>query len=167
MRVVLIVGDGMADLPLLELNGKTPLKAANPTNMNRLAANGISGLLDSIAPGIAPGTEAATLSILGYDPQVANSGRGPFEAAGAGINLKAGDVAFRCNFATVNDKFVVVDERAGRIQTDAIELATTLQMMQLKKNSDVQVLFKQSLGFKGAFRTILAAPVDESEFRGI
>ncbi len=150
MRVVLIVGDGMADLPLAELGGKTPLEAANPANMHRLAVNGVSGLLDPIAPGIAPGTEAAHLSILGYDPQIAHSGRGPFEAAGAGINLKSGDLAFRCNFATVDGEFAIVDERAGRIGAEAAELAKVLQMIQLKKHTDVHIVFKQALGFKAA-----------------
>ena len=150
MRVILIIGDGMADLPLNELDGKTPLESANPTNMNRLAANGSSGLLDPIAPGIAPGTEAAHLSILGYDPQMAQSGRGPFEAAGANIALQAGDLAFRCNFATIDDELVVIDERAGRIGTEAAELAQMLQKIKLKKYPDVQIVFRQTLGFKGA-----------------
>ena len=150
MRVIMIVGDGMADRPLPELKGKTPLEAASPTNMQRLAANGISGLLDPIAFGIAPGTEAAHLSILGYNPQVVQGGRGPFEAAGAGIDLQDGDLAFRCNFATVNDAFAVMDERAGRIGAEAAELASTLETIKLKKNSDIQLIFRQTLGFKSA-----------------
>lgn len=149
-HVVLVIGDGMADLPLPELNGKTPLEAANPINMHRLTANGASGLLDPIAPGIAPGTEAAHLSILGYDPQMASIGRGPFEAAGTGIKLQNDDVAFRCNFVTITDDLAVIDERAGRIGAEAAELAAVLQSIQLKRNSDVQIIFRQSLGFKGA-----------------
>jgi 2,3-bisphosphoglycerate-independent phosphoglycerate mutase len=149
-RIILIVGDGMADRPLPELNGRTPLEVANPINMHRLAANGISGLLDPVAPGIVPGTETAHLSILGYDPTIASSGRGPFEAAGAGIDIKAGDVAFRCNFATVTEDFIVVDEHAGRIQTEAAELAKELQNIQIKKFPDVKLIFKQTLSFRGA-----------------
>jgi 2,3-bisphosphoglycerate-independent phosphoglycerate mutase len=149
-RVILIVGDGMADRPLPELNGRTPLEVANPINMHRLAANGISGLLDPVAPGIVPGTETAHLSILGYDPTIISSGRGPFEAAGAGIDIKAGDVAFRSNFATVTEDFIVVDERAGRIQTEAAELAKELQNIQIKKFPNVKFTFKQTLSFRGA-----------------
>ncbi len=118
MRLIVIVGDGMADRPLKELDYKTPLQAAKPRNMNRLAANGISGLLDSVALGVAPGSDAANLSILGYEGQNC-TGRGPFEATGAGIKLETGDTAFRCNFATVNKELMLVDERAGRIREEA------------------------------------------------
>lgn len=150
VRVILIVGDGMADKPLPELDGKTPLEAVNPKNMNRLAAAGVSGLLNPLEPGIIPGTETAHLSILGYDPFILNSGRGPFEAAGAGLDLKESDVAFRCNFATVTEDFILIDERAGRIQSEAIELAKCLQPLKLKKFPDIEILFKQTLSFKGA-----------------
>ncbi len=149
-RIIMIVGDGMADRPLPELNGRTPLEVATPINMHRLATNGISGLLDPILPGIVPSTETAHLSILGYDPTIISSGRGPFEAAGADIDIKAGDVAFRCNFATVTEDFIVVDERAGRIQTEAAELAKELQNIQIKKFPNVKFIFKQTLSFKGA-----------------
>ncbi len=149
MRLIVIVGDGMADRPLKELNYKTPLQAAKPKNMNRLAANGVSGLLDPIEPGVAPGSEAAHLSILGYGQQVCE-GRGPFEAAGAKIKLEPEDVAFRCNFATVNKEMILVDERAGRIRDEAKILGQEVEKIKLKKNSDVQVIFKQTLGFKGA-----------------
>jgi 2,3-bisphosphoglycerate-independent phosphoglycerate mutase len=138
----------MADHPQKQLGDKTPLEAAAPRNLDRVAANGTSGLMDPVAPGVAPGTEAANLSILGYDPQAARCGRGPFEAAGVGIALMEGDVAFRCNFATVDDGFRVVDERAGRIREGAAELAEALQALKLLENSDIEVTFKQSLGFK-------------------
>ena len=150
MRVVMIIGDGMADRPLQELKYKTPLEAAKPENMDKLASSGISGLLDPIAPGIAPGSDAANLSILGYDPWAIRGGRGPFEAAGAGIELEAHDVAFRCNLATVNEDFVIIDERAGRIRDEAMELAKALQKIQLRENSEIKVIFRQTLGFKGA-----------------
>lgn len=149
-RVILVIGDGMADRPLPELNGRTPLEIANPVNMNRLAALGISGLLDSVAPGVVPGTETAHLSILGYDPAIIYSGRGPFEAAGAGLKIEPGDVAFRCNFAMVNEDFIIVDERAGRIQDEAKELAENLQTVKLEKFPDIKIIFKQTLSFKGA-----------------
>jgi 2,3-bisphosphoglycerate-independent phosphoglycerate mutase len=150
MRVILIVGDGMADLPIADIGNRTPLEVANPTNMHRLASKGCSGLLDLIVPGVVPGTEAAHLSLLGYDPQIAQGGRGPFEAAGTGIELCVGDLAFRCNFATINNDFLVLDERAGRIGSDAIELAKTLQTIKLKKYPNVQIIFRQALGFKAA-----------------
>ncbi|XHH10161.1 MAG: 2,3-bisphosphoglycerate-independent phosphoglycerate mutase [Candidatus Bathyarchaeia archaeon] len=150
MRCILIVGDGMADRPLQELGFKTPLEVANPANMNKLASVGASGLLDPIAPGIAPGSDAANLALLGYNPWLVCGGRGPFEAAGAGLQVKRGDLAFRCNFATVDEGFCLVDERAGRIGVEAKTLGETIEQVQLKVNSDVELHFKQSLGFKGA-----------------
>jgi 2,3-bisphosphoglycerate-independent phosphoglycerate mutase len=149
MRAILIVGDGMADRPIKELGYKTPLEAAEPKQMDSVASNGVSGLLDPIAPGIAPGSDAANLAILGYDPWKIR-GRGPFEAAGAGIELLPGDVAFRCNFATVNADFRMVDERAGRIRDEAKELAEAVRRIRLRENSDVEVIFEHTLGFKGA-----------------
>ena len=149
MRVFMIVGDGMADRPLRELYYQTPLEVAQTENMDRLASKGITGLLDPIAPGIAPGSDAANLSILGYDPYEACKGRGAFEAVGADIELKPGDVAFRCNFVTINKDFVVIDERAGRIREEAIELANALQDLQLRENSDIEIIFKHTLDFRG------------------
>ncbi len=151
MKLLLIIGDGMADRPLKELSYSTPLEAANPQNMNMLASNGISGLLYAVAPGIVPGSDVANLSILGYDPYKDYTGRGCFEAAGAGIELKEEDLAFRCNFATINDNFIVVDERAGRIHDDeADELEKELQKIRLRTTSDIQVVFRHTIGFKGA-----------------
>ncbi len=150
MRCILIVGDGMADRPLQELDFKTPLEAAKTAFMDKLAAEGASGLLDPISPGIAPGSDAANLSLLGYDPWIVCGGRGPFEAAGAGLSLKKGDLAFRCNFATVDDALCLVDERAGRIGAEAKVLGETIEQIKLKINSDVEVCFKQAMGFKAA-----------------
>jgi 2,3-bisphosphoglycerate-independent phosphoglycerate mutase len=150
MRCILIVGDGMADRPLQELDFKTPLEAAKPAFMDKLATQGASGLLDPIAPGIAPGSDAANLALLGYDPWLVCGGRGPFEAAGAGLELKKGDLAFRCNFATVDENLCLVDERAGRIGFEAKALGKVVEHLKLKVNSDVEVCFKQAIGFKGA-----------------
>ncbi|MGB9854120.1 MAG: 2,3-bisphosphoglycerate-independent phosphoglycerate mutase [Candidatus Bathyarchaeales archaeon] len=151
MKILLIVGDGMADRPLKELNYLTPLEAAEPRNMNALASKGISGFLYAVAPGIAPGSDVANLSILGYNPYKVYTGRGGFEAAGAGIELQDEDLAFRCNFATVNHDFVIVDERAGRIHDYvAAELEKELQNLRLKTVSGVQVVFRHTLSFKGA-----------------
>jgi 2,3-bisphosphoglycerate-independent phosphoglycerate mutase len=150
MHIIMIVGDGMADRPLKQLDFQTPLEAAKPENMDTLAANGISGLLDPVAPGIAPGSDVANLSILGYNSKEICGGRGPFEAAGVGIELEEGDVAFRCNLATVDKELVLVDERAGRIRNGTTELAEALEKVRLRENPDVEVVFRQSLGFKGA-----------------
>ena len=150
MKTLIIIGDGMADRPLKELNYLTPLEAVELKSMDRLASSGISGLLHPISPGVVPGSDVANLAILGHDPYKVYTGRGGFEAAGAGIELKDEDVAFRCNFATINNGFIIVDERAGRIREGVVELASELQDLQLKTTPDVEVIFRQTLGFKGA-----------------
>ncbi len=127
-NILLIILDGLGDRPSEELNGKTPLQAAKKKNFNFLAAQGMVGLLDPIAPGIRPGSDTAHLSILGYDPFSVYTGRGPFEALGLGMDLKPGDIAFRGNFATVNEDMVVLDRRAGRIEFGQKELAESLNM---------------------------------------
>lgn len=150
MRGILVVGDGMADRPLAELNFRTPLEAAEAKFLDSLVFEGVCGLLDPVASGVAPGSDAANLAILGYNPWMLCSGRGPFEAAGVGFNLKAGELAFRCNFATIDEDFCLVDERAGRIGMEAQVLGEVVEQVELKVNCDVEVAFKQSLGFKAA-----------------
>ncbi|MBS7621930.1 phosphoglycerate mutase, partial [Candidatus Bathyarchaeota archaeon] len=115
MKVLLIIGDGMADRPLKELGWKTPLEAARKPSMNHMASVGICGIIDPIAPGIPPGSDTAILALLGYDAFEVYSGRGAFEALGSGIAVMEGDVCFRCNFATVDENLVILDRRAGRI----------------------------------------------------
>lgn len=149
MPIILIVGDGMADRPLKEFNQLTPLEIAEPRNMDKLALSGVTGLLDPIAPGVAPGSDAANLTLMGYNYSEVGGGRGGFEAIGAGLNLKEGDLAFRCDFATVNKDFNIVDERAGRIRESVKDLSCALKDLQLKNTSDVEVVFNQTLGFKG------------------
>src|SRR3989442_14838789 len=95
----------MADRPLIDHDYKTPLEYANTPNMDRLAKAGTVGQMDPIGPGIRPGSDVANLALLGYDPYRYYSGRGALEAIGAGIDLRDGDGAFRCNFATVDDVF--------------------------------------------------------------
>ncbi|WP_456477949.1 2,3-bisphosphoglycerate-independent phosphoglycerate mutase [Geoglobus ahangari] len=118
MKVLMLIVDGMADR---SVGGRTPLDSARTPNLDFLARKGINGIMDTIAPGIRPGSDTAHLSILGYDPFRYYTGRGPIEACGAGIEVRPGDIAFRVNFGTVEgtgsvfDK-VVVDRRAGRIQ---------------------------------------------------
>ncbi|MFQ6127764.1 MAG: 2,3-bisphosphoglycerate-independent phosphoglycerate mutase [Thermoplasmata archaeon] len=125
-KILLIICDGMGDRPIESLGGKTPLQVANKRNFDWLAKNGICGLMDPIAPGIRPGSDTSHLAIFGYDPHACYTGRGPFEAVGVGLKLEPGDVAFRCNFATVDDDLTVIDRRAGRITSGTEEIAGTL-----------------------------------------
>ncbi len=138
--------DGMADRPLEELGGKTPLEAAQTPNMDRMAELGINGIMDSIKPGIRPGSDTAHLSILGYDPYEVYTGRGPFEAAGVGVEVRPGDIAFRCNFSTADEDGIITDRRAGRIREGTDQLAETLNTMVLEE--DVEVIFKESTGHR-------------------
>lgn len=89
--------------------------------MDEMAKNGITGIMDSIAPGIIPGSDTAHLSILGYDPYEVYTGRGPFEAAGVGVDVIPGDIAFRCNFSTADENGIVTDRRAGRIREELMK----------------------------------------------
>ncbi len=116
-KAVLVVMDGLGDRPLPELNGKTPLQAAKTPVFDRLAKNGLNGLIDVIGPGLTPGSDAAHLALFGYDPRVYYKGRGPLETLGSGLESKPGDIAFRTNFATVDSNLVVTDRRAGRTFT--------------------------------------------------
>src|SRR4030042_6475616 len=100
MKYVLIVGDGMADYPVPELGNLTPLQAARKPNMDDIASKGRNGLIRTVSEGLSPGSDAAILSILGYDPERFLTGRGPLEAAARGIELKENDVALRCNLIT-------------------------------------------------------------------
>jgi len=146
LKAVLVIADGMADRPIKELNWKTPLEAARKPSLNHIAKTGICGIMDPISPGVPPGSDTATLSLLGYDALKVYSGRGAFEATGSGVDVLPDDVAFRCNFATVDDNFVVLDRRAGRISNeDASKLAERLQKIKLKKPSNVQFLFRNTI----------------------
>lgn len=116
MKYLLILGDGMADEPIAELGGKTPLEAARTPHMDRIARDGCCGLLCTVPEGCEAGSDIANLSILGYDPKRCYTGRGPLEAASMGISLDASDMAYRCNLSTVTDG-VMADFSAGHISS--------------------------------------------------
>ena len=101
--------------------------------MDKMAENGICGIMDPIKPGIRAGSDTSHISILGYDPYEVYTGRGPFEAAGVGVDVLPGDIAFRCNFSTADDKGIITDRRAGRIREGTEEIAQTLMAWNLKK----------------------------------
>ncbi len=126
MKYVVVIGDGMADLPIKELNGKTPLQVANIPNMDLIASRGVSGMLKTVPENMPPGSDVANLSIMGYNPQKYYTGRGPLEAASIGAKLDDDDVAFRCNFIT-DENGILADFNAGHISTtEASELIETL-----------------------------------------
>lgn len=116
MKYVIILGDGMADEPLAELGGRTPLEYAEIPNMDRIAREGRCGMLRTVPPGFEPGSDIANLSILGYDPRTSYTGRGPLEAASMGITLQEGQMAYRCNLVAIRDG-VMEDFNAGHISS--------------------------------------------------
>jgi 2,3-bisphosphoglycerate-independent phosphoglycerate mutase len=120
MKYLIVLADGMADYPLEELKGKTPLEEAHTPHMDYLAKEGFLGLVETIPKGMKPGSDVANLSILGYDPQKVYPGRGPLEAANMGISLEPKDVAFRCNLVTLGDGSdpIMVDFTAGHISSE-------------------------------------------------
>ena len=126
MKYVVVIGDGMADVPLKELNGETPLQRAEIPNMDIITSKGVSGMLKTVPNQMLPGSDIANLSIMGYNPLEYYTGRGPLEAASVGAQMDKGEVAFRCNFIT-EDSGILTDFNAGHISTiEASELIETL-----------------------------------------
>lgn len=139
-KILLAIADGLGDRPCESLDDKTPLQYADTKNLDRIAQNGSAGIMDLYHAGIPVGTDLGHLILFGYGIKD-YPGRGPIEAFGDGIELVGGDVAFRCNFATVDESGNVIDRRAGRIREGASELAAALNGMEI---GDVRVLFKEA-----------------------
>ncbi len=148
MKVILIIGDGMSDRPTRVLDGQTPLQVAATPALDDVARRGICGIVDPIAPGIPPGSDTAFLALLGYDPYQIYSGRGVYEAVGSDLEVREGDVAFRGNFATIDDASVVIDRRAGRLQVGGETLAKTLNGLTLKGFPDVKIMVQHTVEYR-------------------
>lgn len=147
-KMIIFIGDGLGDRPVAELGGKTPLEAQDTPNLDFLAANGLSGMLNPVAPGRRVGSDTAHMAILGYDPFKYYKGRGPFEAKGVGLDLRPGDVAFRCNFSTVDGR-KVIDRRAGRIKSGTDQLAAAVNE-KAGLIDGVECIFKESVEHRAA-----------------
>ncbi|MCX8064173.1 MAG: cofactor-independent phosphoglycerate mutase [Candidatus Hydrogenedentes bacterium] len=117
MKYLILVGDGMADFPLEELEGKTPLEVASTPAMDEISKRGLIGLHSPIPEGIPPGSDIGNLSLFGYNPKESFSGRAPLEAARQGIVLRPNEVAFRCNLVSLRDG-VMFDFTSGHIPTE-------------------------------------------------
>ncbi|KAK2970786.1 hypothetical protein RJ640_012114 [Escallonia rubra] len=114
-RVAFVLIDGLGDVSLPKLGYKTPLQVAKLPNLNAIASAGVNGLMDPVEVGLACGSDTAHLSLLGYDPRVYYRGRGAFESMGAGLAMSPGDIAFKSNFATLDEKTgIVTSRRADR-----------------------------------------------------
>jgi 2,3-bisphosphoglycerate-independent phosphoglycerate mutase len=155
MKGILVIADGLGGRPT-DYKGKTCLQAARTPNLDKLAGRGSTGLLDPVRPGVRPGSDVAHLSLFGYDPYIEYPGRGVFEAAGVGLEVRPGDICFRTNFATVDQEFVVQDRRAGRISSGQKDLELALSELKSKLHPEIEVLFKTSTEHRGAL--ILRGP---------
>lgn len=133
MKYIVILCDGMADEPLEELGGRTPLEAARTANMDRLAKESEIGMVRTVPEGMAPGSDTANLSVIGYDPKEYYTGRSPLEALSIGAQMAPDDVSFRCNLVTLSEEEEQYEERhildhsSGEISTEeAAELLSAL-----------------------------------------
>src|SRR5579864_9636405 len=141
-KLVLLVLDGVGDIATREQGYLTPLEAARTPNLDALCKDAAQGRMTPVAPGITPGSGPGHLALFGYDPLEFQVGRGVIEALGRGIELKAGDVAARANFCTLDAKGIVTDRRAGRIETEVCEELCALLAGKIKKIGSTQVIIK-------------------------
>lgn len=150
MKLLYVVIDGMGDLPIGELGNKTPLEAAETPNMDFLAKNGKTGLMYSVRKGVAPESDAAVISLLGYDPFEYSTGRGIIEAVGAAIDVKDGDLALRCNFATLGKGNIIIDRRVRRTLTteEATELSKAANVEVKLESCPATFEFKSTMGHR-------------------
>lgn len=124
MKYIIVLSDGMAGRPLEELGGKTTLEAANTPNFDRLAEKAEIGLASMVPEGMAPGSDTANLSVMGYDPKIYYTGRSPLEALSIGVDMAADDVSFRCNLVTLTEDGgayedqKIIDHSSSEISTE-------------------------------------------------
>src|SRR5437016_6073794 len=148
-KLALIVLDGLGDLATKEQGEQTPLEAARTPNLDALVADGVAqGRMTPVAPGITPGSGPGHLALFGYDPLEFQVGRGVIEALGLGLELKAGDIAARANFCTLDGKGIVTARRAGRLETEACQPLSHLLSRKVKKVGDAEVIIKPGKGHR-------------------
>src|SRR2546422_6435537 len=132
-KLALVVLDGLGDIATEENGFRTPLEAAKTPNLDALSKDSAQGRMVPVAPGITPGSGPGHLGLFGYDPLEFQVGRGVIEALGLGLELKAGDVAARAKFCTLNPKGIVTDRRAGRTPTNTFAPLCTLLFWSIRK----------------------------------
>lgn len=124
MKYIIVLSDGMAGRPLEKLGGKTTLEAADTPNFDRLAEKAEIGLASMVPEGMAPGSDTANLSVMGYDPKIYYTGRSPLEALSIGVDMAADDVSFRCNLVTLTEDGgayedqKIIDHSSSEISTE-------------------------------------------------
>lgn len=141
MKYIVVLGDGMADEPIEELGGKTPLEYADTPTMDKISKQSEVGLVHTIPEGMSPGSDTANLSVLGYDPKKYYTGRSPLEALSIGVDMKNTDVALRCNIVTVStddlpyEEKTIIDHSSSEISTE--DAAVLLEAVRKELETDV------------------------------
>jgi len=155
IHMIYVLLDGVGDLPHPDLDGKTPLQAANTPTLDKIASNGTIGEVISVGKGIAPESDIAVFNMLGYKFKHADyAGRGVIEAIGVGIDFKDGDLALRGNYSTLNDEDVIIDRRAGRHieKEDADGVAKEIEEKIKLSSSDISVVVAPTIGHRVTVR---------------
>ena len=147
-KCILVVLDGSADRQLKELNNQTPLEYAKTPTLDKMTAEGITGMFDALGRGLIAGSDTAHLAILGEDPYEVYTGRGPIETAGAGVDIVEGDISFRCNYCTIDDKFNILNRTAGYPQDGLDQLEKEINEKVKLSHSLVKFLFKNSQSYR-------------------
>ncbi|HIS32859.1 MAG TPA: cofactor-independent phosphoglycerate mutase [Candidatus Limivivens intestinipullorum] len=168
MKYVVVLGDGMADEPIPEIGGRTPLEDARTPAMDALASVSEIGLVQTIPEGMKPGSDTANLSVLGYDPKIYYSGRSPLEALSIGVPMEDTDIALRCNLVTLAgegayEELTITDHSASEISTeDAAKLleAVRREMENEEFQFYVGTSYRHCLIWKGGRVLELTAPHD-------
>ena len=152
--MIYVLLDGVGDLPHPDLDGKTPLEAANTPTLDKIASNGTIGEVISVGKGIAPESDIAVFNMLGYKFKHADyAGRGVIEAIGVGIDFKDGDLALRGNYSTLNNEEIIIDRRAF-VTSGLISLGVALFI--LTKDSGITVTHVTALSFLAVGVIVLA-----------
>ena len=161
MKYVVLIGDGMADYPLPELGGLTPLQAADTTNMDFIAKHGRNGIAKTVPDSLPPGSDVANLAIMGYDPARYYSGRGPLEAGSIGVALAKDDIAFRCNLITEKSG-LLADYSAGHISSQEARVLIEAVDSELGNNCRFHagVSYRHLLVMKQCEKAICTPPHD-------
>lgn len=160
MKYIIVLGDGMADEPIDELGGKTPLQAAHTPHIDKLAEMGRNGLLDTIPANLHPGSEIANLSVMGYHVEAVFEGRGVLEAASMGVELQPGDLALRCNLICIEDQ-KIKNHSAGHISNE--EASELIHFLDKKLGNDIikfysGVSYRHLLVIKGGIKQLNCTP---------
>lgn len=173
MKYVIVLGDGMADVPVPELGNLTPLEAAKKPNMDYLAQHGVCGMVQTVPLGMPPGSDTANMSVMGFAPRIYYSGRSPLEAVALGIDVAPEDVTFRTNLVCLSDEAdyedkTMEDFSAGEISTAEADILIRALQRELFTDADLQlypgISYRHCLVMKqGETGTVLTPPHDISK----